>query len=116
MSGGYFDYAQHRIQDVVDKLEEYLDGREVSKEDIKYLEREGLEPDELAYLKKHKRTMPNRYGFRDEVVEKFRTGLKILKEAAIYAERIDYLLEDDDGEDEFLSRLNKELEQLNNSN
>ena len=47
-----------------------------------------------------------------EVVEEFKKGLKILKTAAIYAQRIDWLLSGDDGEDSFKKRLKEELDEL----
>jgi hypothetical protein len=47
-----------------------------------------------------------------EVLEEFKKGLKILKMAAIYAQRIDWLLSCDDGEDSFKRRLKEELDEL----
>ena len=47
-----------------------------------------------------------------EVVEEFKKGLKILKTAAIYAQRIDWLLSGDDGEESFKRRLKEELDEL----
>ena len=47
-----------------------------------------------------------------EVVEEFKKGLKILKTAAIYAQRIDWLLSGDDGEDSFKKRLKENLDEL----
>ena len=47
-----------------------------------------------------------------EVVEEFKKGLKILKTAAIYAQRIDWLLSGDDGEESFKERLKEELDEL----
>lgn len=47
-----------------------------------------------------------------DVVEEFKKGLKILKMAAIYTQRIDWLLSGDDGEDSFKKRLKEELAEL----
>ena len=47
-----------------------------------------------------------------EVLEEFKKGLKILKMAAIYAQRIDWLLSGDDGDDSFKRRLKEELDEL----
>lgn len=47
-----------------------------------------------------------------EVVEEFKKGLKILKTAAIYAQRIDWLLSGDDGEESFKRRLKEDLDKL----
>ena len=38
--------------------------------------------------------------------------LFLLKKATIYAQRIDWLVSGDDGEESFLSRLKEDLEQL----
>jgi hypothetical protein len=48
------------------------------------------------------------------VIEEFKKGLKILKLASIYAQRIDWLLSGDDSEKSFLERLKKELGNLSN--
>ena len=47
-----------------------------------------------------------------EVIEEFKKGLKILKTAAVYAQRIDWLLSGDDGEESFKERLKEELNEL----
>lgn len=47
-----------------------------------------------------------------EVFEEFKKGLKILKTAAIYAQRIDWLRSGDDGEESFKQRLKEELDEL----
>ena len=47
-----------------------------------------------------------------EIVEEFKKGLKILKMAAIYTQRIDWLLSGDDGEDSFKKRLKENLDEL----
>lgn len=47
-----------------------------------------------------------------EILEEFKKGLKILKTAAIYAQRIDWLLSGDDGEESFKERLKEELDEL----
>ena len=47
-----------------------------------------------------------------EVLDELKKGLKILKMAAIYAQRIDWLLSGDDGDDSFKRRLKEELDEL----
>lgn len=49
--------------------------------------------------------------YSEEVQEKFREAIKILRKAHIYVQRIDWYLSGDDGEDNFLSRLKEELEE-----
>lgn len=48
-------------------------------------------------------------GLSEETYREMRNGLAILRAAAIYAHRIDYLLSGDDGEETFLKRLKEEL-------
>lgn len=47
-----------------------------------------------------------------DVLEEFKRGLRILKMAAIYAQRIDWLMSGDDGEESFKRRLKEELDEL----
>jgi hypothetical protein len=48
----------------------------------------------------------------DEVINEFKKGYEILRKAAIYAKRIDYLLSGDDGDESFIKRLTQELKNL----
>jgi hypothetical protein len=48
------------------------------------------------------------------VIEKFKEGLEILRKAEIYAQRIDWLISGDDGEESFLERLKEDLGKLKN--
>ena len=45
-----------------------------------------------------------------------RQGLKIIRKAYIYAQRIDWLLSGDDGEESFHERLEEELNELKHDN
>lgn len=83
MSGGYFDYIQYRIFDAADGLELAIKDRSEGE-----------------------------YAYKKETIDKFKEGLFHLKMAATYLQRIDYLLECDDGEDTFHIRLKADLEQL----
>ena len=51
-------------------------------------------------------------GKKKEVIEKFKEAVIILRKAAIYTQRIDWLLSGDDGEETFLERLKKDLDKL----
>ena len=50
--------------------------------------------------------------YTDETIQIFKDAVKILRKAAIYANRIDWLLSGDDGEDNLKERLKKELKEL----
>jgi hypothetical protein len=89
MSGGHFDYKQHYIQDIIDEIEDLIKNNNVE--------------DEWGYSN----------DYSDEIIEKFKVGLKILKQAEIYAQRIDWLVSGDDGEETFIERLNDDLGKIN---
>ena len=106
MSGGAFDYIQRRLDyDVIEKIENILEqqGKEKDNEEL-YMQREYYEkyPEEKAY-----------YTYPKEIQEKFLEGINAIKIAAIYMERIDYLLSGDDSEEYFLERLEEELTKIN---
>ena len=81
MSGGHFNYAQYKIGDIADSIEQLIfDDSEDS--DGRYT---------------------------DETISEFRTALRLLRRAQIYAQRIDWLVSCDDGEDTFRKRLALDL-------
>lgn len=96
MSGGFFEYNQYRIDSIAESVE--------------------------SLILNSGSTETNNYGdrvhpeFSPEVLEKFKEGLKHLELAAIYAQRIDWLVSGDDGEDTFLKRLNADLQALETKN
>lgn len=113
MSGGHFEYAQYHIADIYNSIEEYLYGRELDECDIEWYIKEHLNTDEEAeYILKHHRTIPNESEFSEETLAEFKKAVHILKQAEIYAQRIDWLLSGDDGEESFHERLKEELEKL----
>lgn len=105
MSGGRFDYNQHKIIDIQEKIQDELDkqGKEKSKEEL-WMERE--------YYEKYPEEKYNET-YSEEVQQIFKDGIEVLKKAYIYAQRIDWYLSGEDGEENFISRLNSELELLN---
>ncbi len=50
--------------------------------------------------------------YSDEIIEEFKKGYEMLRKAEIYAQRIDWLLAGDDGEESFIKRLKEELDAL----
>lgn len=113
MSGGHFEYVQYKIGDIYCSIEEYIYGREIDEDDIeRYIEEHYFSEEEIAYIRKHHHTIPNRYEFSEETLAAFKKAVHILKQAEIYAQRIDWLLCGDDGEENFHRRLKEELEKL----
>ena len=106
MSGGHFDYNQYRIDQIADEIEQLIEksGREKTLEELK--EESWRDPE--WYEKYPEDKFHHKYP--DEVIEKFKEGLGLLRKAAIYAHCIDYLICGDDGEETFLKRLNNDLE------
>jgi hypothetical protein len=51
--------------------------------------------------------------YSEETIKEFREGLNALKKAAIYAQRIDWLVSGDDGEESFHRRLAEEIGKTN---
>jgi hypothetical protein len=111
MSGGHFEYQQHRINDIIESIQEKIDrsGRAKTKEELR--EWGGYDPE---YYEKY----PYEKYYREysaDVINEFKIGVEKLKEAYIYAQRIDWLLSGDDGEESFLERLKEELNKLKNT-
>lgn len=51
--------------------------------------------------------------YTEETLQEFRNGIAALRRAYVYAQRIDWLLSGDDGEESFHRRLSDELGKLN---
>ena len=50
--------------------------------------------------------------YTEETIAEFRKGVELLKRARVYAQRIDWLISGDNGEETFHERLREELEEL----
>jgi hypothetical protein len=89
MSGGHFDYDQYKIGYIADSIEQLIYNNN-SEELNEYGDRKSR-------------------GYTDETISEFRTALRLLRRAQIYAQRIDWLVSCDDGEDTFHKRLALDL-------
>jgi hypothetical protein len=85
MSGGHFNYDQYKIGYIADEVEQLIEENSNEKEE---------------------------YKFSEETIARFREAWFALKKAQIYAQRIDWLVSGDDGEDSFHRRLKEELKEL----
>lgn len=105
MSGGHFDYDQYKIGYIADKIENQIErnGRPKTREELKEEHWRGDE-----WYKKYPEDL-NHHKYSDEVIERFKEAVELLRKAQVYAHRIDWLLSGDDGEESFLKRLNEEL-------
>lgn len=105
MSGGQFDYNQRKIREIHEEIQSVLDqtGKEKPKEELRYFDRDYLDkyPEERFYADES-----------ENVKNIFKEGIEILKKAEVYAQRIDWYLSGDDGEESLISRLKEDLENL----
>jgi hypothetical protein len=92
MSGGHFNYKQHHLLDMADDI-----GSQI-------LSNDSTEKNEWGD------NIGNRYNV--ETITEFEKAVKALKLAYVYAQRIDWLLSGDDGEDSFHRRLQAQLGEL----
>jgi hypothetical protein len=108
MSGGHFDYNQYKIREIADEIDQLIrkNGKEKTKEEMK--DEGWRDPNWYEKYPEDK----FHYQYPPEVIEKFKEGLAILKQAEIYAQRIDWLLSGDDGNETFLERLKEDLDGL----
>ncbi len=84
MSGGNFDYKQYQIGMLAEEIEQII--FEESLVDVSE--------------------------YSDETLKEFVEGVKLLRQAYVYAQRIDYLVSADDGEDSFHKRLKYDLDKI----
>ena len=108
MSGGTFDYNQYRIRDIARRVE-----YEISKNGKPKTQRE-LKAEswrDPSWYKEYPEDL-NHYKYPDEVIAEFKKAYEMLRKAEIYAQRIDWLLAGDDGEESFLKRLKEDMELL----
>ena len=105
MSGGRFDYQQFHISNIADGIEQevIMSGKPIPRNRWGYYERQ-------EYEETHKQ--PMNYAFPEPVLRRMEEAVYALRRAAIYAQRTDYLISGDDGEESFESRLQKELAEL----
>jgi len=88
MSGGAFEYNQYRISEIINGIETAIKNNNVE--------------DEYGYCTNYSK----------DTIDKFKVAIKYLKQARGMAQRIDWLLSDDDGEETFHERWKED--KLNN--
>lgn len=92
MSGGHFDYDQYRLGYISDSIKEVILNSNIQPE-YWYGEWNGQV-------------------YNDKTIEEFKKAIAFLQIALCYAQRVDWLLSGDDGEDNFITRLEDELNKL----
>ena len=92
ISGGAFDYSQYVLIDIADQIQNVIDNNDSTEKD-QWGDRVG-------------------HGYSKQVIEEFAMAVRTLRRAHVYAQRADWLLSSDDGEDDYLTRLAEDLEKL----
>jgi len=92
MSGGHFEYQQYRLEDIATEIEELIRSN-----DDTTLNEYGV---------------PRGRGYSASTMAEFANAVHLLRQARIYAHRIDWLVSCDDGEETFHKRLREDLEKL----
>ena len=104
MSGGHFEYNQYKIREIADSIESELknQGKLKPKEDLW---------NSKDFYEKYPEEKFN-YTYPQEIQDKFKEAIKALRVAEVYAQRVDWLLSGDDGEESFLSRIKEDLSKI----
>jgi hypothetical protein len=89
MSGGAFDYNQYRIEDIAREIQALIESND----------------DQTPH--QYGGTVENNYP--PAVIAKFTEAVHTLKQAAEMAQRVDWLVSGDDGEESFLTRWAREV-------
>jgi len=92
MSGGHFHYRQYEIEQIADAVEQLI------------LTNFSAETDQWGSTIGH--------NLKPNTIAEFRRGLALLRQAGVYAQRIDWLISGDDGEDSFHTRLADDLRRI----
>ena len=85
MSGGHFDYKQYNLDYIADEIEQLI--------------RNNNEKDQYGYSR----------NFSEETLKEFEQAIQAIKIAAVYAQRVDWLVSGDDSEKAFHERLKEDL-------
>lgn len=101
MSGGRFDYNQYRIGDIYKQMMQIVKHNDIN----------APEEQEFDY-RYYSRDNHKNYRLSPEVIEKFKEIIHYLMRAEAYAERADWLLSGDDGEDGFFKRINQDMRRI----
>jgi len=92
MSGGHFDYAQYRIAEIADSIDQLV------------IDNDSNEKDEWGQV------VGNHYP--EDIVLKFKEAAHTLRRAQAMAQRVDWLVSGDDGDESFRERWAKEVPPL----
>jgi len=89
MSGGHFNYQQYHCDNMADDIEKLVRAND------------STATDQWGYK--------IGYGFKPETITRFKEAVATLRRAGAMAQRVDWLVCGDDGEDNFHKRWEKEV-------
>lgn len=88
MSGGHFDYKQYELGYIADDIEQMILNNDVK--------------NEYGYA----------HNYSNATLKQFKKAVKLIRQAQVYAQRVDWLVSGDDGEDCFHRRLAEDLKAI----
>lgn len=91
MSGGAFDYNQYKLEYIADEIEHLI------------ITNDSTELNQWGD--------PKGRGYNEKTIVEFKNAINLLRLAKMYAQRVDWLVSGDDGEEQFHERLRKELQE-----
>ena len=92
MSGGFYDYKQYVLDEIADSIQLEIEQNDSTEDD-------GFGHDRGRH-------------YAPLVIDRMSEAVMALRIASIYAQRVDWLLSGDDGEESFLRRLEEELKEV----
>jgi len=93
MSGGHFSYTQYQLTQIADDIEQLI------------VDNDNEEKNEWG-------DVTGRH-YTAETISAFQTAVEMLRQSYTYVQRVDWLVSGDDGEEDFHTRLRKELREKN---
>lgn len=106
MSGGAYEYQQFAIEHIAEEIEQRLlnAGRPIPRDYY----------DHWPEINREKRFLDETYpDYSQETIAIMKRTIYVLRMAYIYAQRVDWMLSGDDGEETLAIRLKEELDELN---
>ena len=80
MSGGHFDYTQFRMEDIAVEIDDLIGRNNITE-----------------------------YSYPSEIIARFAEAAHTIRQAQEMAQRVDWLVSGDDGEESFMSRWDNEV-------
>ena len=117
MSGGEFDYKQYYLDEIAYDIEQEIidNGSAIPFDLLETWDKREWSADHndtKCTEEKYNKDPMCRYEYPEDIIKEFKVAHVLLKLAALYTQRIDWLLSWDDGEDSFRERLAKEFEKI----